>query len=134
MVMYDFEKQLYANPEQDLNSLWWRTVEKYQLVKRPPDRDRPDWAAKIHFAVAPCYYHNYMLGELLASQLHNHLVHEVLRLKSDAKVSYVGRVKAGKFLRKNIFEAAAVYHWSEMIKRATGEPLTPKYFVQQFVR
>jgi len=36
MVMYDFEKQLYANPEQDLNSLWWRTVEKYQLVKRPP--------------------------------------------------------------------------------------------------
>jgi peptidyl-dipeptidase A len=26
MVMYDFEKQLYANPEQDLNSLWWETV------------------------------------------------------------------------------------------------------------
>ncbi|MHC4330426.1 MAG: M2 family metallopeptidase [Planctomycetota bacterium] len=74
MVMYDFEKQLYANPEQDLNSLWWRTVEKYQLVKKPAGRGEPDWAAKIHFAIAPCYYHNYLLGELLASQLHNHLV------------------------------------------------------------
>jgi len=54
MVMYNFEKQLYANPEQDLNALWWRTVEKYQFVKRPVDRNEPDWAAKIHFAIAPC--------------------------------------------------------------------------------
>ncbi|MHC4144922.1 MAG: M2 family metallopeptidase, partial [Planctomycetota bacterium] len=67
MVMYDFEKQLYANPEQDLNLLWWQTVEKYQLVKKPAGRGEPDWAAKIHFAIAPCYYHNYLLGELLAS-------------------------------------------------------------------
>ncbi len=74
MVMYDFEKQLYANPDQDLNSLWWQMVEKYQLVKKPPASNEPDWAAKIHFTIAPCYYHNYMLGELLASQLHHHIV------------------------------------------------------------
>jgi len=24
MVMYDFEKRLYTDPRQDLNSLWWR--------------------------------------------------------------------------------------------------------------
>ena len=28
MVMYNFEKQLYANPDQDLNNLWWKLVEK----------------------------------------------------------------------------------------------------------
>jgi peptidyl-dipeptidase A len=134
MVMYDFEKQLYADPDQDLNSLWWRMVEKYQFVKRPPGRDDPDWAAKIHFTIAPCYYHNYMLGELLASQLHHYLVHKVLKLKSDENVSYVGKVKVGNYLRKNVFEAAAIYPWNEMIKRATGEPLTPKYFVAQFVK
>ena len=33
MVMYTFEKQLYANPDQDLNTLWWDLVEKYQLIK-----------------------------------------------------------------------------------------------------
>jgi peptidyl-dipeptidase A len=133
MVMYNFEKQLYANPDQDLNALWWKTVEKYQLVKRPEGRDAPDWAAKIHFTIAPCYYHNYMLGELLASQLHNHLVHKVLKLESDKNVSYVNQKKAGDFLHKKVFEAGDVYYWNTMIKQATGEPLTAKYFVSQFV-
>ena len=134
LVMYNFEKQLYANPEQDLNSLWWQMVEKYQLVKKPSGRNEPDWAAKIHFTVAPCYYHNYMLGELFASQLHHYLVHNILKLESDENVSYVGQSKAGDFLTENVFEAANLYNWNEMIERATGEPLTPKYFVTQFVR
>ena len=133
MVMYDFEKRLYADPEQDLNSLWWDMVEKYQLVKRPPGRDMPDWAAKIHFTIAPCYYHNYMLGELLASQLHHHIVRNVLDLDSDENVSYVGQKRAGDFLAKKVLAVGAVYHWNEMIERATGEPLTPKYFVDQFI-
>jgi len=133
MVMYNFEKQLYSDPEQDLNALWWRTAEKYQFVKKPAGRDEPDWAAKIHFAIAPCYYHNYLLGELLASQLHNHLVREVLKLESDKDVSYVGKKEVGNFLTKKVFEAGAVYEWNDMIKRATGEPLRPKYFVTQFV-
>lgn len=134
MVMYAFEKQLYANPDQDLNALWWDLVEKYQLVQRPPRRNEPDWAAKIHFAIAPCYYHNYMLGELLASQLHHHLATKVLRIRDDRDISYVGKERAGRFLRKNVFEAGNVYHWNTMIERATGEPLSAKYFVEQFVK
>jgi len=134
MVMYYFEKQLYANPDQDLTKLWWDLVEKYQLVKRPADRTNPDWAAKIHFAAAPCYYHNYMLGEMLASQWQHMLVTKVLVLKSDKGVSYIGKKKAGKYLREKVFDAGALYPWNEMIIRSTGEPLTAKYFVQQFVK
>jgi len=134
MVMYNFEKQLYANPEQDLNSLWWQMVEKYQLVKRPQGRNAPDWAAKIHFTIAPCYYHNYLLGELLASQLHNHMTREILKLESDKNLSYIGRRELGDFLSEKVFETGALYHWNEMIKRATGEPLTPEYYIEQFVQ
>jgi peptidyl-dipeptidase A len=134
MVMYGFEKELYANPDQDLNKLWWDLVEKYQFVNRPADRTSPDWAAKIHFAVAPCYYHNYMLGELLASQLHHELTTRVLKVKKGQDISYVGQKKAGQFLRTKVFEAGDVYSWNQMIDRATGEPLTAKYFVDQFVR
>jgi len=39
-VMLRFEKELYVNPNQDLNKLWWDLVEKYQLVKRPEDATR----------------------------------------------------------------------------------------------
>jgi peptidyl-dipeptidase A len=134
MVMYQFEKGLYANPDQDLTKLWWDLMEKYQLVKRPPNRTNPDWAAKIHFSAAPCYYHNYMLGELLASQWHHTLVTKVLGLKSDQGVSYIGQKKVGDYLRKNVFEAGDLYPWNEMIQRSTGEPLTAKYFVDQFVK
>ena len=134
MVMYEFEKQLYANPDQDLNNLWWDIVEKYQFVKRPPGRNEPDWASKIHFTVAPCYYHNYLLGELFASQLHQYIVSNVLKLESDEGVSYVGQRKIGEFMHEKVFEVGALYHWNRMIELATGEPLSPKYFIAQFVK
>lgn len=134
LVMYNFEKELYADPNQDLNRLWWEMVERYQFVKKPEGRSEPDWASKIHFTIAPCYYHNYMLGELLASQLHHHIVRNVLNLESDKGVSYVDRMQVGEFLRKKVFEPGAVYSWNEMIERATGEPLTPEYFVAEFVK
>jgi peptidyl-dipeptidase A len=134
MVMYNFEKALYANPDQDLNKLWWDLVEKYQMIKRPQQRNAPDWAAKIHFAIAPCYYHNYMLGEMLASQFHHMLVTNVMKLTSDKNVSYVGQKQAGEFFRSKVFSVADTYRWDAMIERATGEPLTAKYFVTQFVK
>ena len=134
MVMYYFEKQLYANPDQDLNKLWWNLVEKYQLLKQPGEPFDAGWASKLHFTSAPCYYHNYMLGEILASQLHHYIVHKVLKLESDKGVSYVDQEKIGKYLREKVFGPGACYHWNEMIRRATGEPLTPRYFVDQFIR
>jgi peptidyl-dipeptidase A len=134
LVMYNFEKQLYANPNQDLNNLWWQLVEKYQLVKRPPGPADAGWASKLHFTVAPCYYHNYMLGELLASQLHYYIVHKIFKLESDHDVSYVGNKILGDYMRKKVLAPGALYHWNDMIARATGEPLTPKYFVEQFVK
>ena len=134
MVMYNFEKRLYANPDGDLNNLWWELVEKYQLVKRPPGPVDAGWASKLHFTTAPCYYHNYMMGELLASQLHHHIVHKVYDLESDESVSYVGERNVGRYLREKVLGPGALYHWNDMIERATGEPLTPKYFVEQFVK
>jgi len=131
MVMYNFEKELYADPEQDLNALWWTLVEKYQGIKKPAGRDEPDWAAKIHFTIVPCYYHNYLLGEMLASQLHACLTRSVLR--EGGQAGYVGATEAGAWLRERVFGAGASWSWNEMIKRATGEPLTARYFVEQFV-
>ena len=69
LVMTNFERGLYADPDADLDTLWWDLVEQFQRVRRPDGRHAPDWAAKIHLAVAPVYYQNYLYGELVASQL-----------------------------------------------------------------
>ena len=134
MVMYNFEKAVYADPDQDLNTLWWDLVEKYQLVHRPEGKPDAGWASKLHFTVASCYYHNYMLGELLASQWHNYIVRNVLKLESDADVSYVGDGRVGRYFRDEVFGPGAVYRWNEMILRSTGKHLTPKYFAEQFIK
>jgi peptidyl-dipeptidase A len=116
-----------------LNTLWWDLVEKYQFVRRPTGPADAGWASKLHFTTAPCYYHNYMLGELLASQWHHYIVHNVLGLESDEGLSYVGEKRVGRYLRNKVLGPGARYPWNEMIIRATTEPLTPRYFVQQFI-
>ncbi len=133
MVMYAFEKHLYDNPDQDLNALWWQTVKKYQLVNTPEGRSEPDWASKIHFASAPCYYHNYLLGELLASQMHHYIVQNIHLADNHEKVKFVNQKRVGQFFRYKIFKPGKLYHWNEMIEKATGDPLSARYFVEQFV-
>ncbi len=132
MVMYYFEKELYANPDQDLNRLWWQLVEKYQMIHSPRDRHEPDWAAKIHFTIAPCYYHNYLLGDLFASQLTDY-VKRTLPAPAGGAWSAVGCTALGDTLRNRVFMPASRYRWDEMIARATGEPLSARCFVRQFI-
>ncbi|RPH95204.1 MAG: peptidase M3 [Calditrichaeota bacterium] len=134
MVMYYFEKEMYANPDQDLNALWWGLIKKYQHVTPPPQRIKPDWATKIHIALYPAYYHNYLLGELFASQLYEYYRDNVLKAASDEQVAWVEQIKLGDFMRKRVFTLGAKYPWQEMIKKATGEYLSAAAFARQFVK
>ena len=127
-VMYRFEKSMYENPDQDLNQLWWDMVENYQLLKKPEGRNMPDWATKIHVALYPCYYHNYLLGELLASQIYSFMTTNITQ-----NLSLVGEKAVGTYLKEKIFMPGARYSWNEMIEKATGEKLTAKYYAKQFV-
>lgn len=131
-VMYRFEKSMYENPDQDLNKLWWDLVEKYQMLKRPADRNEPDWASKIHIATAPCYYHNYLLGELLASQFTYYIAKNVYKTEDISTINWTKSEEIGKFFIENVFKPGAKYQWNDMIEKATGEKLTPKYYAKQF--
>ena len=59
----------------------------------------------------------------------NYIVKNVLKLEPGTKVSYVDAPEVGRYFKEQVFGPGAVYHWSEMIERSTGEELTPKYFV-----
>jgi len=129
-VMLHFEKNLYENPDQDLNKLWWDLVEKYQLLKRPEGRDNPDWASKIHIASYPCYYHNYLLGDLLAMQLNAYMEENIIGHKAPC---YTGHTEVGDYMKEKVFKPGSRYYWNDMIEKATGEKLTAKYYAAQFV-
>jgi peptidyl-dipeptidase A len=133
LVMYNFEKAVYADPDGDLNSLWWKLVQKYQLVTPPEGEPDAGWASKLHFTAAPCYYHNYMLGELLASQWDHYLLRTVLNTENRKNISFCGDERIGEYFIDEVCAPGAKYHWNEMIRRSTGEHLTPEYFARQFV-
>lgn len=129
-VMFNFERELYTNPNQNLNKLWWDLVKKYQLVDF--SRDKADWASKIHFVSSPVYYHNYLIGELFASQINNHIAKNILKKDSLKNLDYAGNKKIGEYLKSKIFSPGAIYKWDDLIEHATGEKLNPKHWVEEF--
>jgi peptidyl-dipeptidase A len=131
-VMLRFEKGMYENPRQDLNKLWWDMVEKYQLLRRPPGRNEPDYGSKIHIIVAPVYYHNYMMGELFASQLHHAIAREVYGGAHPSTVTYAGDKAVGRFMQEKVFDPGKTLPWNELTRFATGAPLSAKAFAQEF--
>ena len=131
LVMCAMERALYADPGRDLNTLWWDLVERYQDVRRPDGRDAPDWASKIHFSVAPVYYHNYLLGEIMASQLQAHLLDHVIGGGSAAWPRVVSDPAVGAYLRERIYRGGRTRDWRDTLIAATGRPLDPGAFVSE---
>lgn len=131
-VMLRFEKSMYENPGQDLNKLWWDMVEKYQLVRRPPGRNAPDYGSKIHIISAPVYYHNYMMGEMFASQLHHAIAREVYKGADPDTVVYVGNKAVGDFMRRKVFDPGRTMTWNELTRHATGRELNAEAFARDF--
>jgi len=122
LVMTNFERRMYGDPEADLDTIWWDLVEKYQSLRRPEGRRAPDWAAKYHVALASVYYQNYELGHLVSAQLMD-------RINREAG-GFVGRKTAGDWLKQRFFHPGAREDWAAHVASATDEPLNPRYFVE----
>jgi peptidyl-dipeptidase A len=126
LVMTHFERALYANPRrEDLDAYWWELKNKYQLLNVPEGRGA-DWAAKRHLALSPVYYHNYLYGEMAASQL-RHVI-----LEKSRESSIVDSLFAGQFLINGLFKAGNSERWDKQLERITGEELNSQYFVREF--
>jgi peptidyl-dipeptidase A len=131
LVMCHMERALYRDPRQDLRALWWDLVERFQGVRRPEGREAPDWASKIHFSVAPVYYHNYLLGEMMASQLQRHLLEHVLGGGPGAWERLVESPAVGEALTRDLYASGRRHDWRGTLRRATGRALEPAAFVAE---
>ncbi len=126
LVMTAFESELYRDPAQDLNSLWWTLVEKYQKIPAPQGRaGKNDWAAKYHIGLAPVYYFSYLLGEMFASAIENALVKETGSPE-------IATESAGRFLQERLFVPGNRMSWSALVEHVSGKPLSAEAWVRQF--
>lgn len=134
LTMYNFEKEMYKNPDQDLNKLWWSLKARYQLQDPPEDMSGQDYGAKMHIVGAPVYYHCYMLGDLFACQLFTHISKNVLHEKNPLDTSLYGKKEAGTFLKDRFFAYGSRYSWNELTERITGKPLGAQAFADLYVK
>lgn len=126
-VMTAFERELYRDPFQSLNVLWWKLVETYQHVQAPRGRENAqDWAAKYHIGLAPVYYFSYLLGELFASA-----IQERVTQVHGKKVVYAS-FEMGQFLQERLFAPGDRFSWSQLVERVVGEPLQARAWLREF--
>jgi peptidyl-dipeptidase A len=124
LVVHAFEWALYADPGADLRSTWWRLVEDVQGLKRPDGWQGDDWASKVHIACYPVYYQNYLLGEMLASQLGSAIAERT-------GGQLVGRPEVGA-LFKDLFADGLSLRWDEAVRKHTGSPLSAEHWLGDF--
>lgn len=126
LVMTYFEQELYKNPEQDLQALWWSMVHKYQKILPPKERgNKSDWAAKYHIGLAPVYYYSYLLGEMLASSIEETLLQET-------GSSSIATKAAGKLLQERLFSKANTLPLESLVVHTTKKPLSSKAWIKQY--
>jgi peptidyl-dipeptidase A len=89
-------------------------VRRHQGVSPPEGRSAPDWAAKIHIAVSPVYYHTYLYGSIVALQLNEALEAQVGTVVDNPAV--------GSFLRERYFGRGESIRWDGLVADATGTP------------
>jgi len=128
LVMTYFEKELYKNPDGDLQAFWWKLVEKYQKISAPKKReDKNDWAAKYHVGLAPAYYYSYLVGEMVASALQEMLL-------AETGSSSIATKKAGQLLRERLFAPGNTLPFEDLVLRATGKSVSCNAWIKQFVK
>jgi peptidyl-dipeptidase A len=117
--MANFERAFCADPGRTSGS---GGSSPLPAVDAAAAASEPDWAAKIHVACAPVYYHTYLYGNLVASQLRATLEREAGGL--------VGRREAGRLLAEQVFRPGESVRWDRLLARATGEPLTATHLAR----
>jgi len=130
MVMAEFEREIYSNPEQDLDHLWQELNLKYLDIRYPDEKGACFWATNKYFMSLSCYVQNYILADIVAAQLKHAIDVKVLREQTQAMK---GNKLVGEYLKANLFSYGDLYPWEKLIEKSTGELLNSQYFVNELI-
>ncbi|MBD5392375.1 hypothetical protein HDR65_02405 [bacterium] len=142
LLMYHFERSLYARPDSDLSALWIELNRRYlgrdceQEIRCKgrvcPRYARTAWVTEPYLLLEACQIHHYLLAELWAAQVTGYLCRTYPRLGNPCNPELVGDEEVGAYFRKHVFEPGAGKHWEELTRQATGKDLSVEDFVEQF--
>lgn len=124
MLLYiTFEKQMYANPNQDLSKLWHSLIKKY-LFKNPPPELNNEWTNIEHFLNYPAYLPNYFKAGMMLAQIHETAEKKLGNLTQNKNTA--------EFFRTKLFRFGKSIDEDELVRRFCGKHLSVNAFCDQF--
>ena len=124
-LLKDFfiEYAMYKDPTQDMASVEQTMYKKYLLVDLPEDEPH-QYASSMWYTAYPCYYQNYILAGMIATQLQEALTDQFGKKKlSDKNVA--------DWIIRQLYATGETDEWSERIRNATGKSLEPGAYLRK---
>lgn len=131
LALADFEQQIYRNPDQDLDSLWYKLNLNYMGVSYPAEKTSGIWAANKFATSLSCTTHDFLLADVFAAQLKHAIENSVIKKTTGI---YTNNKAVGQYLKDNLYQYGNLLPWEKLIEKATGEPLNSIYFVNQLIQ
>jgi peptidyl-dipeptidase A len=128
--MAEFEREIYQNPNQDLDLLWYNLNLKFLGQKYPLEIGTSYWASLKLSVNLSCSMHNFVLADVFAAQLQHAVETKVLSKTSGV---YTNNKAVGKYLVENLYRYGNLLPWDQLIEKSTGEPLNSCYFVNSMI-
>ncbi len=113
-----FEYETYKCPDQDLDQLFGCIDASIQGGR---EDSTPRWAANAWYVNYPVYWQNYVLADVMSSQVHAHLERTYGSLYQ-SKLAY-------DFVIKHYIAPGALVPWMEKIETATGARLNAQALI-----
>ena len=129
IIRFEIERELFAGKVElkDLPQVWNDKYEEY-LGVQPPD-DTVGVMQDLHwYNVYWAYFQGYALGDVMGSQLHNHMVTQYPEWSDSIRNGDYSPVY--DYFVEHIYSVGAMYDPLDLIKNVTGEDLTTKYLHQ----
>ena len=130
LAIAEFEREIYRNPEQDLDLLWHDLNLKYLGLNYPGEKGAGYWAANKFASSLSCTIHNFVLADVFAAQLQHSVETRVLKQTNGI---IQNNKDVGKYLVDHLYRYGNQLPWEKLIVKATGEPLNSVYFVSKLI-
>lgn len=118
-----FEYEMYHKPHQDLAALERALYKKFLLVDLS-DKEPHQFAASMWYTSYPCYYQNYVLSSMIATQLQEALTNKFGNEKLKNK-------NVAPWIIQFLYASGETEEWTDRIRQATGKSLEPGAFLRK---
>lgn len=122
---------MYGDPTRDYPQVWSDFTKTYLGIAPPEEEFRYGFALVPEILFRSSTHYSTLTGDLLAEQLNDHILREVLGKDVALRPCYAKEPKVGAFLRENIMELGDLHHWEKLVKQRLGGAFAKGFYLKR---